>query len=89
MLLPALSVTLIGIVTALFAIVRGGAAGQLLLRGLLGAWLGFVAGAIPGVLLDVILGDGVYVALIGHGAAVAGAVIAVRRRSVFSSPTPR
>lgn len=79
MLMPALSVTVIGIVIAVVGIIRGKPATAMLLRGLVGAWLGFVPGVIPGVMLDVILTNGVYVALLGHIGALAGGAVAVAR----------
>lgn len=82
--MPALSVTVIGVVIAVAGIIRGKPTAGMLLRGLLGAWLGFVAGAIPGVVLDVILADGVYVALLGHIVATVGAIVAVRQ--AFAAP---
>jgi hypothetical protein len=38
------------------------------------AWLGFLAGAILGVLLDILAGTGSMVAWLGHAAALRGAV---------------
>lgn len=78
MLMPALSVTLIGIAVAMVGMARRRPRPAMLRRGLVGAWLGFLVGAMPGVLLDVILADGVYLPLFGHVAALAGAAIAVR-----------
>lgn len=79
MLMPTLSVTGIGVLAALVAIGRGAPTPNALLRGLLGAWLGFLAGALPGVLIDVIVGDGIYVALLGHAGAAIGALVGLRR----------
>lgn len=79
MLMPALSVTVIGIAIAVLAIMRGKGATGALLSGVLGAWLGFIVGAIPGLVLDVVLGDGRFLALLGHIGAVGGALVAVMR----------
>lgn len=79
MLLPTLSVTAIGLVVGLV-----GAIGLRRLSlgcvgwSLAGAWAGFLAGGVPGVLVDVVLGTGVWLAVIGHGGAVVGAVFALR-----------
>jgi hypothetical protein len=85
MLMPGLSVTAIGIAVAVVAIIRGMPATGALLRGLVGGWLGFLVGAVPGVLLDVLLADGVYVAVLGHLGAAGGAAVAVVRAP---APTP-
>ena len=85
MVMPALSVTAIAIVVGVVAISRKKPAAATLLRAFAGAWLGFVAGAVPGVIADVLAGSGAYVAVVGHIGAVLGAVAAVtwwRRRAV-------
>jgi hypothetical protein len=89
MLMPALSVTGIGIAIAVMAIIRGKPATGALLRGLLGAWLGFVAGAVPGVLLDIVLTNGVYVALLGHVGAAAGAIVAITQSRAVAATRRR
>ena len=43
----------------------------------------FIAGALVGVIIDVILQTGIYVAIIGHGAAALGAFVALTR---FGTP---
>lgn len=53
--------------------------------GVLGAWLGFLVGAIPGLLIDVVTNGGGYVALLGHAGALAGAYLGLRR---FGLPRP-
>ncbi len=79
MLMPALSVTLIGVVVALAAgALRHLHPARTALPALFGAWAGFAAGAVVGVITDVISGSGSWLAVIGHLAAVAGAVLAVR-----------
>jgi hypothetical protein len=77
--MPTLSVTMIGIVIAITGIVRGKPAAGTLLRGIIGAWLGFVAGAVPGVALDVAVTNGVFVAVFGHIGAIVVGVMAVGR----------
>jgi hypothetical protein len=53
--------------------------------GVVGAWIGFIAGALVGVIIDVILQTGTYVAIIGHVAAAAGALVALTRFRTFRS----
>lgn len=81
MLMPGLSVTLIGLAIAALGIIRHKAALPALLRGLIGAWVGFVGLALIGLVVDVILFDGSYVAILGHLGAATGAAIAVARTS--------
>lgn len=85
MLMPTLSVTVIGVVVAPLAMARGARPGVALVRGVVGAWLGFLAGAIPGVLIDVATSSGWYVAVPGHAGALAGASVGLRR---FGLPRP-
>ncbi|HEX6198166.1 MAG TPA: hypothetical protein VFZ37_19805 [Jiangellaceae bacterium] len=87
MLMPALSVTLIGILVAAGGIVVRKPPRATFVRALVGAWLGFVAGAVPGLIADVLSGSGAYVAVLGHVGAVAGAVVALPRRSVVRAPS--
>ncbi len=79
MLMPTVSVTVIGLTVGLVGLLlfSRGRAWQELLRGLVGAWAGFLGGALAGVIMDVMLGTGVFVALVGHGLAVLGALVAV------------
>jgi membrane associated rhomboid family serine protease len=79
MLMPGLSVTLIGLVIAAIAIARGKPALPVLLRGLVGAWVGFVGLALIGLVVDVLFFSGMYVAILGHIGAAMGAAIAVAR----------
>jgi hypothetical protein len=80
MLLPTLSVTAIGVIAALISlIVNGEGLTRPMLLGFLGAWAGFVVGAFVGVIFDVVLQTGIYVAIVGHLMAVTGAVIALAR----------
>lgn len=77
MLMPLLSVTAIGLVTAVLVIItRHAPPVRALLLGLGGAWAGFLAGALVGVVVDVIAGTGWAVALAGHVVAVVGAAVA-------------
>jgi hypothetical protein len=80
MVLPLASVTLIGLIATVLAV--GLARRQLpaaLVRGLLGSWAGFIGGALLGVTIDVAASTGVWVGVLGHVAAVAGAVVAETR----------
>ncbi|TWF93858.1 hypothetical protein FHU35_14131 [Saccharopolyspora dendranthemae] len=80
MLMPTFSVTLISlIVVAIVVVTTSAPPGRTLLFGLIGAWAGFAAGALGGVLVDVVTGSGSYLAVVGHGVAVLGAVIGSRR----------
>jgi hypothetical protein len=84
MLLPTMSVTIIGLLAGVLAMLAGRSRpGPSLARGLAGAWIGFIAGALVGVIIDVILQTGIYVAMIGHGAAALGAFVALTR---FGTP---
>lgn len=81
MLMPTLSVTIIGVLVALGAVaVRHASLGRALLFGLAGAWAGFLAGALVGVVIDVVAGTGWMLALSGHVAALAAAVALVAAR---------
>jgi len=74
MVMPLISVTAIGLIVGL---VVGGATGKIGLRsieGVVAAWLGFLAGAIVGMLFGAVAGTGSTVAWLGHVAALAGAV---------------
>lgn len=86
MVMPALSVTAIAIVVAVVAILRKRPTAATALRAFVGAWVGFVAGAVPGVIADILSGSGGYVAVLGHAGAAVGAVVAVTGRSVTRSP---
>jgi hypothetical protein len=90
MVFPTVSVTVIGLLAAILAILLGGRPGPSLIRGFLGAWIGFTAGAVAGVLIDAILQTGVYLAVIGHVAAALGALVAGASspRSITPVPEP-
>lgn len=80
MLFPALSVTLIGFVVGGIVAAGIGHPTRPLVTGILGSWLGFVAGAIVGVGIDAAIGSGVWVAIMGHLVAIPGAFAATRSR---------
>lgn len=78
---PTLSVTLIGLLVGVAVMLASGSKDRMtVLAALLGAWVGFGVGALFGVILDVVLTTGTWVALIGHVLALVGAAIAVRLR---------
>lgn len=73
MVMPLLSVTVIGLVVGLVA---GGATRRPVrgvLHGVLGAWAGFAVGGLVGVIVDVVAATGDWLAWLGHGGAVLGA----------------
>jgi hypothetical protein len=85
MLLPWASVTLIGVLAGLIAFVSGRrSAGYAFGRGVLGAWIGFVLGALVGVTIDIVTHNGYFLAIFGHLAAIAGAAWAVGTRRTLA-----
>jgi hypothetical protein len=79
MLLPTVSVTVIGLIAGLLVVFMGARRpARALLLGVVGAWAGFVVGAIIGVAIDVVVQTGIYLAIMGHLTAVVGAVVALR-----------
>lgn len=71
--MPFLSVTAVGLVVGTLGhIVRGG--DHALWRGFFGAWAGFAAGALVGMVLDVTTRSGHWVPLLGHAGAIAGSI---------------
>jgi hypothetical protein len=74
MVMPLISVTAIGVIVGIVAGAATGKAGHSPIEGVVAAWLGFLAGAILGVLLDILAGTGSMVAWLGHAAALRGAV---------------
>ena len=79
MLMPFVSVTVIGLIGGAFVarsrrLDPGGPVGL----GVLGAWLGFIGGAIVGVTIDVVAHTGIYVAVLGHLGALAGTALILR-----------
>lgn len=78
MLLPAVSVTVIGLTAGLiFVILRKDNSGAP--RGIAGAWVGFIIGAIFGVIVDVIAQTGIFLGIVGHLMAVFGSFVALYR----------
>ena len=77
MFTPLLSVTLIGLLVAA-VLCRRDVRGRVLLLGAIGAWIGFVAGAIAGWVLGIAVDAGLFVSVLGHLAAAGGAYVAVR-----------
>lgn len=81
MVFPILSVTLIGLIgAAACTAMRTQTPSSAFMRGLIGAWGGFAAGALLGVLIDVVAQTGIWVGVIGHLAAVAGTIWTIRIR---------
>ncbi|HSJ83226.1 MAG TPA: hypothetical protein VLA91_05345 [Acidimicrobiia bacterium] len=74
MVMPLLSVTAIGVIVGMVAGAATGKIGRRSIEGVVAAWLGFLAGAILGILFDILAGTGSMVAWLGHAAALAGAV---------------
>jgi hypothetical protein len=73
--MPLLSVTFIGLVIGtIVAVGRRAAPFRIAARALAGAWLGFITGALCGVFVDIAMGSGSTLAVLGHAGAGAGAV---------------
>ncbi|MDI3423181.1 hypothetical protein [Streptomyces luteolus] len=79
MLMPTLSVTLIGLLVAVVLTWGGWPGARPLLGALVGAWAGFALGALAGLAVDVISGQGFFLALAGHAAALPGAILGLHR----------
>ncbi|WP_139025675.1 hypothetical protein [Gordonia neofelifaecis] len=76
--MPTISVTVIGLLAALvFVVFRRTEKAWAVLLGVLGAWAGFVVGAVPGATADIVSGGGWALPTVGHLGAVVGAVAAV------------
>lgn len=75
---PTLSVTLIGLLLGVGVMLVTKTDWTTVLAGLVGAWVGFAIGAVAGIVADIILGTGIWLALVGHVLAVVGAALAVR-----------
>lgn len=90
MLMPLASVTLLGVLGAVVVIgSRRWSPRVAVGRGLLGAWAGFVVGAIVGVAIDIASHDGVYVAVVGHLGAAVGTASALRPPRAPAGPSTR
>lgn len=76
MLFPLVSVTAIGLVVAMVAWVVRGRLLASVLSSVAGAWTGFVAGGILGVLVDVVTASGDNLFRVGHVGAMVGAAVA-------------
>jgi cell shape-determining protein MreD len=88
MLMPALSVTALGVIAAAAVSVHLRSAHvRVFAAGFLGSWAGFLCGAVAGLLVDVLTGGGVFLAVFGHTAALVGAVAAARRTAAQSRVT--
>ena len=80
MLLPAVSVTFIGVIAGLiFVILRRKRLRFTLPRGIFGAWIGFIMGTILGVIIDVIAQTGIFLGIMGHLMAVFGSSATLNR----------
>lgn len=89
MVMPVLSVTAIGLLVGLIGGVYRSNAGQGLIRGVIGAWVGFAAGAIPGVILDVSTAGGSWLPWLGHAGALVGAAASFLVRKPALAIRPR
>lgn len=81
MLMPAVSVTFIGLMAGLLAmaLTTRHRPRAKLLTAVAGAWAGFAAGALPGISLDVAAGTGIFLPVVGHAGAAAGAAVALMK----------
>jgi hypothetical protein len=81
MIMPLVSVTFIGLTVAVaLAAARQRSIPGALGRGIAGAWAGFACGALVGLTADVVLSAGGTLAVVGHYAAIGGAVTAAAKR---------
>lgn len=81
MLMPALSVTVIGLFVGVLAGLVSGSVARATARGLVGAWLGFLAGGLVGLVIDVTTASGGALAVLGHTGALIGALVLANRRA--------
>jgi hypothetical protein len=80
MLLPAVSVTVVGLIAGLiFVIIKRIRPLLALFWGVAGAWIGFILGAVCGVTIDVIAQTGIYVGIAGHIMALLGSTLTLLR----------
>jgi ribose/xylose/arabinose/galactoside ABC-type transport system permease subunit len=81
MLTPTFSVSAIGLVGALAALLlRRQPARSAFGRGLLGAWVGFLLGGVLGVVIYVVTLNGAFVVYLGHLGALLGTIWLLRSR---------
>lgn len=81
MLIPLVSVSLIGLVIGLLGLTRRAPA-AVLVRCLLMAWTGYAIGAVLGVMVEALVIGGFWIGLVGH----VGAGIAASRTARLSTP---
>lgn len=91
MLMPTLSVTVLGLVAAAIVCAGGRAVPvRAFAGGVAGAWAGFLCGALAGLVIDIVTGRGVLLAVLGHGAALVGGLIGAGRLGLTgAAPAPR
>ncbi|NNH73432.1 hypothetical protein HLB23_26855 [Nocardia uniformis] len=87
MLVPGVTVTVIGLVVGIMSgvVLQHGPLLRSMIGGVVGAWAGFAAGALIGWLVDSILPAGSYGTMFGHALAVLGALGFVTRPVSASS----
>ncbi|CAN5157199.1 hypothetical protein BH23ACT9_BH23ACT9_37910 [soil metagenome] len=81
MLIPLLSVSLIGLVTGMSGLTRR-APSVVLIRCMIAAWLGFAVGAVVGVFVEALVIGGFWLTLVGH----VGAFMLASRTAQVSTP---
>ena len=86
MVMPLLSVTFIGLVLgAITAVLEHTPPLPTGARALAGAWLGFITGALCGLVVDIAMGSGATLAILGHAGAGAGAVAVAASRPAVTA----
>lgn len=84
MLIPLVSVSLIGLVAGLAGLTRRAPA-AVLVRCMLMAWIGFAIGAVLGLAVEALVIGGFWLTLVGH----VGAAYAASRTARLSAPDRR
>jgi hypothetical protein len=74
---PNVSVTVIGLLVGVGAMLTRRGTWRFGVAGLVGAWVGFAIGALLGSALDFVFRTGIWIAIIGHGLAVVGSLASV------------
>lgn len=87
MLIPFVSVSVIGLWAALRRPRSRVGTGPMALAGLVGAWAGFLAGSLTGGLIDLVVLGGFWPFVVGHVGAVMVAKVAVTNRARMALPT--